>query len=281
VTPPQGRLRGVPASEPTASVPGDRRGEEVSWADRIVSAALWGVGGGWLAGVMGTLMAAQAVLPPERLEPLSRLYCRGQIALTGSRWRAVVHPDVDPEGVYMFAQNHTNHFDHVVLYPATPHFKQGLELETHFDYPVYGWFMRQRGTIPVPAQPGGRFEKVREGMRAEVARGHSLLVFPEGTRTLDGRVGPFKTGVFQAARDLAIPVVPVSVTGMYDVMRKGSPHIRPGHTITVHVHAPVSTEGLTDADLPAFADRVRSIVAAPVDAYFEAKGHPARRGGWT
>lgn len=271
MTQPPDRAVHMPSSQRPPSMPGDRRGEHVTLMDRLVSTSLWGVGAGWMAGVMGSLMVAQRFVHPERLEPLSRLYCRGQIALTGSRWRTVVHPDVDPKGIYMFAQNHTNHFDHVVLYPATPHFKQGLELETHFDYPVYGWFMRQRGTIPVPAEPGGRFEKVREGMRAEVERGHSLLVFPEGTRTLDGRVGPFKTGVFQAARDLAIPVVPVSVTGMYDVMRKGSPLIRPGHTITVHVHAPVSTQGLSDADLPAFADRIRSIVAGPVNAHLDAK----------
>ncbi|MFW5924852.1 MAG: lysophospholipid acyltransferase family protein [Myxococcota bacterium] len=266
-----------PHEPETGRLPGDRRGERVTLVDQLVSAALWGVGAGWMTTVMGALMAVQTLVRPERVEPLSRLYCRGQIALTGSRWRAEVHPDVDPKGVYMFAQNHSNHFDHVAFYPATPHFKQGLELETHFDYPVYGWFMKQRGTVPVPADPGGRRERVREGMRAEVARGRSLLVFPEGTRTLDGRVGPFKTGVFQAARDLELPVVPVSVTGMYDVMRKGSWIIRPGHTITVHVHAPIATKGVTDEELPAFAEHVRSIVAGPVNAYFANAHRPGER----
>lgn len=250
---------------------GDRRGERVTIADRLVSGVLWGVGAGWLTSVMSSLMLAQIVRRSDQIEWLNRLYCRGQVALTGSRWRAVVHPDVDPEGVYMFAQNHTNHFDHVAMYPATPHYKQGLELETHFKYPFYGWFMKQRGTIPVPLEREGRAQKILAYMREEVAQGHSLLVFPEGTRTLDGRVGPFKLGVIRMARDLGIPIAPVAVTGMYDVMRKGSWLMRPGYTVTVFVEKPVPTEGVSNAELPALAERVRKAIAARVDAYFEDK----------
>ncbi len=254
---------------------GDRRGEQVTWKDRLVSAGLWGVGATWMTAGMGAMMAAQTVLPPDRIEWLSRLYCRGQVLLTGSRWRAVVHPAVDPDAVYMFAQNHTNHFDHVVLYPATPHFKQGMELERHFRYPVYGWFMKQRGTIAVPEQRNRRLELLYERCKAEVDRGHSLLVFPEGTRTLDGRVGRFRTGVFEIARRLGIPVVPVAVTGSYEMMRKGSLLIRPGHTITVHVEEPVPTEGLSRQDVPALAERVRSVIARRVDDYWAAREREA------
>ncbi len=242
-----------------------------NWRDQLVSAGLWGIGAGWLTVGMGTMMAAQRFLPPDRIEWLSRLYCRGQILLTGSRWRAEVHPEVDPRAVYMFAQNHTNHFDHVVLYPATPHFKQGMELERHFKYPVYGWFMKQRGTIAVPDRREGRLERLYERCRAEVERGHSLLVFPEGTRTLDGRVGPFRLGVFEIARRLGIPVVPVAVTGSYEMMRKGSWIIRPGHTITVYVERPIATRGLQRKDVPELARRVREAVAARVDAYWKQK----------
>ncbi len=275
---PESSLPDAAPSEPSESrdarrsavPPADQAGwGPPSWRDRLLSAGLWGIGAGWLTAGMGTMMAAQRVLPPDRIEWLSRLYCRGQVLLTGSRWRAVVHPAVDPETVYMFAQNHTNHFDHVVLYPATPHFKQGMELERHFRYPVYGWFMKQRGTIAVPDRREGRLELLHERCRAEVQRGHSLLVFPEGTRTLDGHVGPFRLGVFEIARRLGIPIVPVAVTGSYEMMRKGSWIIRPGHTITVYVEEPIPTRGLQRKDVPELARRVRAVIAARIDAYWE------------
>ena len=81
----------------------------------------------------------------------------------------------------------------------------------------------------------------------------------------------FRKGVFFIARDLGIPVVPVAVTGMYDVMRKGSLHLRPGYTVTVHVCEPIPTAGLTDEEIPALADQCRRAIAEKVDAYWAAK----------
>lgn len=245
--------------------------------DYLKSAALWGAGVAWLVPMMAPMTLLNATIGPEKLERISRIYTRTQVALTGSKWRAVVHPDVDPAGVYLFAQNHTNHFDHVTLYAATPHFKQGVELESHFDYPVYGWFMKARGTIPVRPGSKGQTPEILARFQAEVAKGHSILAFPEGTRTPDGRVGRFRTGTFFIARDLGIPIVPVAVTGMYEVMRKGSYLLRPGHTVTVYVEKPIPTAGLRDDEIPALAVEVQRVVAARVDAYWREKSE--RRSG--
>ena len=187
-----------------------------AWTDTGVALALWTLGVLWLVPMLLVLMILGWVLPQERLEWLSRLYCRGQVWLTWTRWRAVIDASVDPGRPYLFVQNHVNLLDHVTMYPATPHFKQGMELESHFSIPFYGWFMKSRGTIGVRRGAGtqGR-EALREAMRAQVVEGRSILGFPEGTRTLDGRVGTFRKGLFLLARDLELPVVPVAVTGMY------------------------------------------------------------------
>ena len=247
-----------------------------SLSSQVIGAGLWALGLSWGLPMMSGLNLLQKRFPADRLDRLNRLYTRVQIALTGSRWRSVVHPDIDPKGVYLFAQNHTNHFDHVALYPATPHFKQGIELEEHFRYPVYGPFMKSRGTIAVRRGSRSAFEEMRRAMVAEVARGHSLLVFPEGTRTLDGRVGPFRRGVFHIARELGVPIVPVAVTGSFEMMRKGSWVIHPGHTITVYCEKPIPTAGMSKAEIPALMEQVRSVIAARVDAYFERKSALAR-----
>jgi len=237
--------------------------------DKLVAAALWGAGVSWMFPMLGTMGVLNAtVLPSNRTEFLNRLYCRGQLALTGSKWRAVVDPAVDPNTPYMFAQNHTNHFDHVTLYNATPHFKQGLELESHFKIPIYGWFMKARGTIGVRPGREGQTPEIMAHMREEIARGHSILAFPEGHRSTTGRVGPFRKGVFYIARDLGLPIAPVAVTGMYRVMRKGSWLIRPGHEVTVYIDAPIETKGIPDSSIPELAEQVRSVIAARVDAYW-------------
>ncbi len=255
------------ATEGKAPVPA-RSFEKPSLKDIAVSTGLWTAGLSWLVPSLGTMTLVYQAVPSHRVNILGRLYCKVQIALTGSRWRAVVHPDVDPNQPYIFAQNHTNHFDHVMLYNATPHFKQGLELESHFNYPFYGWFMKARGTIPVKKGQRGQTTDLVDRMRREVDAGRSILAFPEGSRTRTGRVGDFRKGIFYVARDLGVPIVPVAVTGAFDMMRPGSMVIRPGNEITVYCEKPIPTAGLRDDEIPALADRVRAAVANRVDAYW-------------
>ena len=237
--------------------------------DYVLSAALWGLGVSWLVPMMGLQMLGHRSVGPERMQWLERLYTRGQVALTGSRWRAVVDPRIDPARPYMFFQNHVNHLDHCTMYAATPHFKQGVELEEHFKYPVYGAFMRSRGTLPVKRGSMREFLQLRDGIAAELARGRSMLIFPEGTRTLTGHLGELQSGVFRIAQELEAPIVPVTVTGMYRVMRKGSLLIRPGHDVTVYCDAPIETRGTGRRELRGIIEQVRSVMNARLDAYWQ------------
>jgi len=234
--------------------------------NRIASGIIWVLAGGFLVFTLSFLTILYQFVKADRVQLLERLYCRLQLALTFNKQTHHVHPDVDPHTQYLFIQNHTSHLDHVAMYTATPHFKQGVELESHFEYPFYGWFMRARGTIPVPKDRKGALEALRTAVRSEVDAGHSILAFPEGHRTLTGQVGPFHDGFFRIAVELGVPIVPVAVTGLYDVLHKGSLLIRPGHEIIVYVEEPIATDGLTMEDVPALRDRVRDIISARVEA---------------
>jgi 1-acyl-sn-glycerol-3-phosphate acyltransferase len=242
--------------------------------DYLLGGLAWGLGVSWLVPMMGLQMALYRVVSPRKLQWLERLYTRGQIALTGSRWRAVVHPAIDPQRPYVFFQNHVNHLDHCTAYCATQHFKQGVELEEHFRYPIYGRYMRSRGTIPVRRGDAAQLRQLMTRMRDELAAGSSLLVFPEGTRTLTGHLGELQPGVFRIVQQLGAPIVPVTVTGMYRVMRKGSYLIRPGYDVTVYCDEPIETAELTRREVPALIDRVRGVMQARLDAYFS---EPAER----
>lgn len=246
-------------------------GTTTAW-DRVVSLFIWMIAGGFLVLSLSLLTILYKFVKPDRVQPLERLYCKLQLALTFNRQRHHVNPDVDAATAYIFIQNHSSHLDHVAMYTATPHFKQGIELDSHFDYPFYGWFMKARGTIPVPKDRAGALDALRTAVRAEVDAGHSILGFPEGHRTKTGHVGPFYDGLFRIAIELGVPVVPVAVTGLFEVLHKGSLVIRPGNEVRVYVEGPISTEGLTEDDIARLRDRVRNAIAGRVDAHLAAMG---------
>lgn len=218
--------------------------------------------------MMLTMMILGFLFRADRVDWFSRIYTRGQVLLTGCKYNVSVHPDIRPEGVYLFAQNHTNLLDHVVLYHATPHFKQGVELASHFKIPVYGWFMKSRGTIGVVPRQRKQSKEIMTHIRNELAKKHSILAFPEAHRTLDGRVQRFQRGIFHIARDVELPIVPVAITGWYETSRKGSWIIRPRMTVTVHCLEPIPTAGLTDDELGQVISQTQKTISDVVDAYW-------------
>ena len=228
---------------------------------RLASLFIWVTAGGFLVFAVSLLTVLYQFVAPDRIQFLERWYCKIQLALTFNRQKYNAHAAIDPRVQYLIIQNHTSHLDFVAMYNATPHFKQGVELESHFDYPFYGWFMKARGTIPIPGDRKGALESLGAAIRTEVARGHSILGFPEGHRTLTGEVGRFHDGMFRIAIEQGIPVVPVAVTGLYEVLHKGSLIIRPAKGITVYAEEPIPTAGMNIDDVSALRDRVHDVIA--------------------
>ena len=256
--------------QPLGSSPriaGDLRDWQPTRMEKILSAAAWTGGALWMVPMASTMMALHK-LGVHSIQPVNNLFCRGLITVTGNRWKAIVDPEVRENQPYLFLQNHSSHLDFVAMYPAVAHEIQGLELESHFKFPVYGPYMQSRGTIGVPTARSKRTKQVRDGIARVIGRGDSVLAFPEGTRTVDGRVAPFRRGIFLIARDLGLQVVPTTVTGLYDIMRKGSNHIRPGFDVTVRCDAPVDFAGLTDEEVMRRMKDVRDTISGHVDSYF-------------
>ena len=234
----------------------------------IVAVFLWTIGLAWLFVAMTALMVMALFVNPDRTDRLTRIYLGGQLRLLFCRWTREVHPDIDDNQTYMFAQNHVNIFDYATMYNASPHFKQGLENVSHFKIPMYGWFMKQRGTIGVDRRRPDNKARIFEDMKDQLERGNSLLVFPEGSRTRDGRVSTFRAGTFELAIRLGVPIIPTAVTGMFEVLPTPGWKIRAGVPVTVHLCAPIPTEGLTLEDAPRLAKQVETAVAEKVDQYY-------------
>jgi 1-acyl-sn-glycerol-3-phosphate acyltransferase len=154
---------------------------------------------------------------------------------------------IDPAGTYIFMCNHVSNLDPPVLLTRLPRRTSVLVKKELFQVPVLGRAMRLGDLVSVDRS--NREAAVESMHEAEevMKRGLNMTVFPEGTRSRDGRLLPFKKGPFYLAMDSGVPVVPVTVLGSENLMMKGSLLIRPGRVRLVF-HAPISPAKFADKE---------------------------------
>jgi 1-acyl-sn-glycerol-3-phosphate acyltransferase len=164
---------------------------------------------------------------------------------------------------YLFISNHQSIYDIPVLFWHLPFQLRILAKESLGQFPFLGWHLARTGHVLVQRQnPGATvFKKVSALMHA----GHSLIVFPEGTRSADGRLAKFKGGIFLLAIEAGLPIVPVAIDRTRFVMRKGRLTTCPGF-VTLQVMDPIETAGLTKEDARVLAQQVRDRIAAALPA---------------
>lgn len=175
--------------------------------------------------------------------------------------RRGVEPPPTPESC-VFVANHSSFYDIPVIFWTLPHQLRLMAKATLGRVPFIGWHLRWSGHLLVDrGKPGASIFK---RMQRLTTQGASLLVFPEGSRTRDGRVGRFKGGVFLLAIETGWPIVPLSVVGTRGVMPAGRLMTCPGD-VQLIVHDPIPTSNLTREDARALAERVRAVVGSPVE----------------
>ena len=166
---------------------------------------------------------------------------------------------LDSSRSYVFASNHQSIYDIPILFASLPFQLRIIAKESLGRIPFMGWHLRRTGHVLVDrARPGAG---VVRKMARLVKAGHSLIVFPEGTRSTDGTVGRFKGGPFVIALQAGLPVVPITVVGSRHVMFRGELMVRPGR-VRVVVHDPIDTATVPREAAREFAATVRDVVAA-------------------
>jgi 1-acyl-sn-glycerol-3-phosphate acyltransferase len=165
---------------------------------------------------------------------------------------------LDPSRSYVFAANHQSIYDIPIVFASLPFQLRIIAKESLGKIPFMGWHLQRTGHVLVDrAKPGARTVKK---MAKLVTDGHSLIVFPEGTRSRDGGVARFKGGSFVIALDAGLPIVPLTIVGSRHVMFKGDLTVRPG-AVTLVVHDPIDTAGSTRDAARQLAEQVHDVVA--------------------
>jgi 1-acyl-sn-glycerol-3-phosphate acyltransferase len=213
----------------------DRRGTVIQRYSRA-----WGRAGLWLAGSradLGTATGAAPVLP------------------TGS----------------VVVSNHQSAMDIFAIAAALPGQLRWVAKRELFRIPVFGRAMRAAGYVSIDREDPRRSRRGLSRAAEALAEGASLVVFPEGTRSADGRLAPFKRGAFALAQASRAPVVPVAVRGSRAVLPAGRWRITPGR-IEVVIGSPIPSAGVPQADLAA---RAREAIAALLGQDIEATTPPS------
>jgi 1-acyl-sn-glycerol-3-phosphate acyltransferase len=105
----------------------------------------------------------------------------------------------------------------------------------------------------------GARSRTIERAKEQITEGVSMVIFPEGARTLTGKMDRLKRGAYQIAFDMQLPIVPLTINGSYDVLKRNTLDLRPGR-LELMIHEPIPTHGLTEADIPEVIDRTREII---------------------
>ena len=189
----------------------------------------------------------------------SRWWCRLTAWTIGARIHVHGTEHVRPDASYVYMANHSSLIDTPALFAYLPHPFKIMAKKQLFWVPFMGWHLWTNGHFPIDQSDGRKtarsLRRVIEGVRA----GKSLAVFPEGTRTRDGRLQAFKAGAFKIAMRAGVPIVPVTIRGTFHLLPRTTLAPRPGK-VDVFIGEPIATADYDERQLPALIERTKQAI---------------------
>ncbi|MEX2280548.1 MAG: lysophospholipid acyltransferase family protein [Acidimicrobiia bacterium] len=175
---------------------------------------------------------------------------------------------VDTSRSYVVVANHVSNLDVVACFASIPLPIRYLAKKELFNIPVLAQAMRAVGIIEVDRSGrAAAIASVNRQSQPVIERGHSLIIYPEGTRSYHGELQPFKKGAFAMAVAARMPILPVAINGTWEAWKPHSPWIRGNSHITVTIHEPIETEGLSPAELDDLRLRTHTLIAQTLSAF--------------
>ena len=168
----------------------------------------------------------------------------------------------DRGDAFVVMSNHASLLDIPALIAAAPRSLRMVAKQELMRIPVWGRAMQASGFIPISRGDRERAIAQLETAKQRLRAGVSVWIFPEGTRSRDGQLAPFKKGGFHVALDLGIPILPTWIEGSHAAMPPDSFVVHTGKDIVVHFGQPIATHDILPGELPALMERVRVALEA-------------------
>lgn len=185
----------------------------------------------------------------------SRLTCWISLCKISARG----HENLDKNKSYVFVANHQGAFDIFLTYGFLNHNIVWMQKHSLRNLPLVGYASKTAGHVFVNnTNATTRAFTLKEAI-SKVKDGVSIVIFPEGARTHTGKMRQFKKGAFYIATEEKLPIVPITINGPFDVLKRGTLDLKPGKLELV-IHKPIPTENICEDDIPELIDTTREII---------------------
>jgi 1-acyl-sn-glycerol-3-phosphate acyltransferase len=190
---------------------------------------------------------------------IAQIWARGCVRISGAHLTVLGAENLRKHPVAVYAANHTSYMDTPVIFSTLPFQFRILAKKELWTMPFIGWYLNRSGQIPVDTvSANATVSSLGGGVRA-LRGGMPLFVFPEGSRTPDGTIQPFLAGAAFLAIRAQVPLVPIALSGVYDLLPIHTRHFYPGD-ITLSVGDPISTTGMTIRQTEELNTRLRAAI---------------------
>jgi 1-acyl-sn-glycerol-3-phosphate acyltransferase len=238
-------------------------GTMILWG-RTAAILLWVVAATLVMGLT-VIALSLSVATARGVHRVARAWGRSILAVSGVRVQVTGAERIDRAAAFIFMSNHQSNFDIPVLLGHLPVPFRWLAKAELFKIPVFGRAMRGAGYIPIDRSDRAAAIASLQKAADAVAGGVSVVIFPEGTRSRDGALKPFKKGGFVMAVQAGVPIVPVALKGTFDIMPKDRLLIRP-REVTLEIGEPIATTAYGIETKEALMDEVRSALQRQLTA---------------
>jgi 1-acyl-sn-glycerol-3-phosphate acyltransferase len=168
--------------------------------------------------------------------------------------------NIRPGVAYVMTSNHQSFVDILVLFRLFRHFKWVSKIE-NFRVPFIGWNMSLNGYIPLIRGKRESVLRMMQMCEATLSQGSSVMIFPEGTRSVDGRMRPFKSGAFELALRTKAPILPIALDGTARALPKRGYLLQGHHPIRVRILPEIDPAGYGGETIESLTARVRERIA--------------------
>ena len=182
-------------------------------------------------------------------------------------WRIKItgREKIDPKQTYVMVSNHQSGADILVLFLLWVHFKW-IAKKSLFSYPFIGWNMSLNRYISLERNSSTSMKKMLKSASDAIRAGNSVMIFPEGTRSKDGKLQSFKTGAFHLALENRVSIVPIAITGTSKAIRKGGFLINRNFDIRADVLDPVPYQEFESLSLKDTAVLLHGKISSKLDS---------------
>lgn len=195
----------------------------------------------------------------DRGHKVAKLWAKMLLVLFHTKTEVIGAENIHLGKPQILMANHQSDFDIMVLLATIPGQFRWIAKKELFKIPLFGTAMRKAGYISIDRQNHEKAMDSVEKALQKIREGKSIMSFPEGTRSRNGVIRPFKRGMFHLAIASGAPIVPISIIGSGQIMPKGSLSVKPGK-ITVVIGSPIDVSRYTAEDHDILIEQVRNVI---------------------